>query len=99
MKYLDALQRAPSDPYSEMGYDKERKELLEPEEHISQKTQIARDFNEHVQTVVKMIGDNTVKRENRLNFEWESFKRLDKKYPHLHVMDQVRGEKRFEGRE
>lgn len=38
-------------------------------------------------------------REERLKWEWNSYKEFDQKYPHLNVMQQIRNEKRFQGLE
>ena len=85
-KFLDDLKQEPET----------FKALPEPPQ-TSRSVQVARDFNEHIQAVVKMIGDTSVNREARLIFEWESFKRLDRKYLHLNVIEQIRCEKRFQG--
>lgn len=90
-EYLDALSR-PEDPYSAIGYDRDRKQLAaEPESKVNERTEIARDFAKHVETVMHFNGS----REDRLKWEWESYQRLDKKYPHLRVMAQIENEKRF----
>jgi hypothetical protein len=58
---------------------------------LDARKQIAKDFSDHVRTVMNFNGT----REDRLKWEWESFKKLDAKYPHLMVMEKIRGEKRF----
>ena len=94
VKFLDALQSPPEDPYSAIGYDRERKLLVaEPESQAERRLQMALDFNAHIQKVMKFKGS----REDRLRIEMNSFKELDKKYPHLNVWDKVKGEKRFQG--
>lgn len=80
-KFLDGLQQ-------EIPAFKALPEADNTPRHIS----IAKDFNDHVRTVMNFDGT----REERLRWEWESFKKLDKKYPHLNVLSQVRGEKRFQ---
>lgn len=81
-KYLDNLHRP----------EQSVRSLPEPSQTQKQK-QIAKDFNEHIQTVLSFQGT----KEERLRWEMESFKRLDKKYPNLHVWSQVKHENRFEG--
>lgn len=69
--------------------------LLPEPDRTPRNIQIAKDFNAHIQKVMSFQGS----REERLKWEWNSYKEFDQKYPHLNVMQQIRNEKRFQGLE
>lgn len=79
-KFLDALQ-PPVEHF---------KSLPEPDP-TPRSAQVARDFLAHIQKILNWIGT----REERLRWEMESLKVLDKKYPHLNIWHDLRNEKRF----
>lgn len=83
-KFFDSLH------FTEDTYEKP-KQLFEPRIEFDRKVQIARDFNAHLQKILSYQGN----REERLLWEWNSFKELDEKWPHLNIITQVSKEKRF----
>ena len=80
--FLDALK------YVEPSF----KSLPSPEPTDLQK-QIAKDFG----ILIKKIRDFKGTSEERLKFEWDSHKELDRKYPNLNHLAQIEHEKRFQG--
>ncbi len=88
--FLDALRQEP-----------ERFKALPEPDRAPRSIEIARDFNAHIQKWCSGIGrpkkETPEARRKRLLEEQESYRALDRKYPDLHVMEQVASERRFLG--